>query len=48
MNELFQLILEAAKDRLKKEKETNITGETLQLISLAAQMYPWVKDLESN
>lgn len=43
MEELYNMVIQTAKDRLEKEKETSITEETLQLISLAAQMRPWIK-----
>ena len=48
MDELYKVVVETAKDRLKKERETNVTGETLQLISLAIEMYPWVKASRSD
>lgn len=41
MKELYELVVKTAKERLKKEKETNLTDETLRLISLANEMHPW-------
>lgn len=48
MNELYEEVVKTAKGRLRKEQETNITGETLKLISLAIEMYPWVKPSQSD
>ena len=47
MKELYNMVVETAKERLKKEKETNLTDETLRLISLAKDMHPWVTSQEN-
>ena len=47
MKELYNLVVETAKERLKKEKETNLTDETLRLIYLAKEMHPWVTSQEN-
>ena len=42
MKELYELIVQTAKQRMEKEKETSVTDETFRLISLAIQMRPWI------
>lgn len=46
MEKLFNAIVKLAEERLEKEKETRVTEDTLQLISLAIQMRPWINSAQ--
>ena len=48
MYELYNLVVKTAKEHLEKEKETNLTDETLRLISLAVEMHPWFNSSPKN